>query len=134
MRGRGWPVGHGLLTLQQTSRGWTPPCVTLATGTGKTFIAFQIAWKLFKARWNLQAAEGDGRPGARTPRILFITDRNILANQGLIDFSGFDEHALARVTPKAIHKRDDKVPTNATVFFTIYETLMQGEPGRADLL
>ena len=101
-----------------------------ATGTGKTFIAFQIAWKLFKARWNLQAAEGDGRPGARTPRILFITDRNILANQGLIDFSGFDEHALARVTPKAIHRRDDKVPTNATVFFTIYETLMQGEPGR----
>jgi type I restriction enzyme R subunit len=104
--------------------------LTLATGTGKTFIAFQIAWKLFKARWNLQAADGDGRPGARTPRILFITDRNILANQGLIDFSGFDEHALARVTPKAIHKRDDKVPTNATVFFTIYETLMQGEPGR----
>ena len=32
--------------------------LTLATGTGKTFIAFQIAWKLFKARWNLQAAKG----------------------------------------------------------------------------
>ncbi len=104
--------------------------LTLATGTGKTFIAFQIAWKLFKAKWNLQSAKGDGSPGARTPRILFITDRNILANQGLIDFSGFDEHALARVTPKAIHKRDDKVPTNATVFFTIYETLMLGEPGK----
>ena len=102
--------------------------LTLATGTGKTFIAFQIAWKLFKAKWNLQAAEGSGRPGARTPRILFITDRNILANQGLIDFSGFDEHALARVTPKAIHKRDDKVPTNATVFFTIFDTFMCGEP------
>ena len=104
--------------------------LTLATGTGKTFIAFQIAWKLFRAKWNLQAAGSDGVPGARTPRILFITDRNILANQGLIDFSGFDEHALARVTPKAIHKRDDKVPTNATVFFTIYETLMQGGPGK----
>ena len=104
--------------------------LTLATGTGKTFIAFQIAWKLFKAKWNLQSAKGDGSPGTRTPRILFITDRNILANQGLIDFSGFDEHALARVTPKAIHKRDDKVPTNATVFFTIYETLMLGGPGK----
>ena len=104
--------------------------LTLATGTGKTFIAFQIAWKLFKVKWNLQSAEGDGRPGSRTPRILFITDRNILANQGLIDFSGFDEHALARVTPKAIHKRGDNVPTNATVFFTIYETLMLGEPGK----
>ena len=104
--------------------------LTLATGTGKTFIAFQIAWKLFKAKWNLQAADGNGKPGARTPRILFITDRNILANQGLIDFSGFDEHALARVTPKAIHKRDDKVPTNATVFFTIFDTFMCGEPGQ----
>ena len=103
--------------------------LTLATGTGKTFIAFQIAWKLFKAKWNLQAADGNGKPGARTPRILFITDRNILANQGLIDFGGFDEHALARVTPKAIHKRDDKVPTNATVFFTIFDTFMCGEPG-----
>ena len=104
--------------------------LTLATGTGKTFIAFQIAWKLFNAKWNLQSADGDGIPGNRSPRILFITDRNILANQGLIDFAGFDEHALARVTPKAIHKRDDKVPTNATVFFTIYETLMLGEPGQ----
>ncbi len=104
--------------------------LTLATGTGKTFIAFQIAWKLFKAKWNLDAAKGDGKPGVRTPRILFITDRNILANQGLIDFSGFDEHALARVTPKAIHKRGDNVPTNATVFFTIYETLMQGTQGK----
>ena len=104
--------------------------LTLATGTGKTFIAFQIAWKLFNAKWNLQSAEGDGFPGNRSPRILFITDRNILANQGLIDFGGFDEHALARVTPKAIHKRGDNVPTNATVFFTIYETLMLGEPGK----
>ncbi len=103
--------------------------LTLATGTGKTFIAFQIAWKLVKAKWNLDAAKGDGKPGVRTPRILFITDRNILANQGLIDFGGFDEHALARVTPKAIHKRGDNVPMNATVFFTIYETLMQGAQG-----
>ena len=104
--------------------------LTLATGTGKTFIAFQIAWKLFKAKWNLDAAKGNGAPGVRTPRILFITDRNILANQGLIDFGGFDEHALARVTPKAIHKRDDKVPTNATVFFTIFDTFMCGEQGQ----
>ena len=104
--------------------------LTLATGTGKTFIAFQIAWKLFKTKWNLQSAEGDGSKGERTPRILFLADRNILANQGLVDFSGFDEHALARVTPKAIHKRGDKVPTNATVFFTIYDTFMCGEPGK----
>ena len=49
--------------------------LTLATGTGKTAIAFQIAWKLFQTRWNLK------RDGGRRPRILFLADRNILANQ-----------------------------------------------------
>lgn len=49
--------------------------LTLATGTGKTFIAFQIAWKLFHSRWNLS------REPSRRPRILFLADRNILANQ-----------------------------------------------------
>jgi type I restriction enzyme R subunit len=47
--------------------------LTLATGTGKTAIAFQIAWKLFQTRWNLN------RDGKRRPRILFLADRNILA-------------------------------------------------------
>jgi type I restriction enzyme R subunit len=42
--------------------------LTLATGTGKTFIAFQIAWKLFQTRWNLK------RDGSRRPRILFLAD------------------------------------------------------------
>src|ERR1700730_3201149 len=46
--------------------------LTLATGTGKTFIAFQIAWKLFHARWNLS------REATRQPRILFLAARNIL--------------------------------------------------------
>ena len=49
--------------------------LTLATGTGKTTIAFQIAWKLFQTRWNLK------RDGSRRPRILFLADRNNLANQ-----------------------------------------------------
>lgn len=48
--------------------------LTLATGTGKTFIAFQIVWKLFHSRWNLK------RDGMRRPReVLFLADRNILA-------------------------------------------------------
>lgn len=116
--------------LDALAAGQRRTLLTLATGTGKTFIAFQIAWKLVKTKWNLQSAESNGNPGVRTPRILFLTDRNILANQGLVDFSGFPDDALARVTPDAIHKRGDKVPTNATVFFTIYETFMCGEKGR----
>jgi type I restriction enzyme R subunit len=55
--------------------------LTLATGTGKTFIAFQIAWKLFHSRWNLS------REPSRRPRILFLADRNILADQAYNAFS-----------------------------------------------
>ena len=93
--------------------------LTLATGTGKTFIAFQIAWKLFHARWNLQL---DGR---RAPRILFLADRNILANQAYLDFGQFGEDALVRINPSEISKRGE-VPKNGSVFFTIFQTFMSG--------
>ncbi len=93
--------------------------LTLATGTGKTKIAFQIAWKLFQARWNLK------RDGARRPRILFLTDRNILANQAFNEFSPFPEDALVRIKPSEIRKKGS-VPTNGSIFFTIFQTFMSG--------
>lgn len=93
--------------------------LTLATGTGKTFIAFQIAWKLFKTRWNLQY------DGTRQPRILFLADRNILANQAFNAFSDFPEDALVRIKPSEIKKRGS-VPTNGSIFFTIFQTFMSG--------
>ena len=93
--------------------------LTLATGTGKTVIAFHIAWKLFQARWNMQ------RDGSRAPRILFLADRNILANQAFNSFSAFDENALVRITPR--DERDTgHVPTNGSVFFTIFQSFMSG--------
>lgn len=64
--------------LEAVAEGRERILLTLATGTGKTAIAFQIAWKLFHARWSL-AARASGEPGRR-PRILFLADRNILAN------------------------------------------------------
>jgi type I restriction enzyme, R subunit len=93
--------------------------LTLATGTGKTFIAFQIAWKLFHARWNL------GREPTRRPRILFLADRNILANQAYNAFSAFPEDALVRINPEDIRKKG-KVPKNGSLFFTIFQTFMSG--------
>ncbi len=96
--------------------------LTLATGTGKTFIAFQLAWKLFKSRWNLK------RDGARQPRILFLADRNILADQAYNSFSAFPEDALVRIAPDDIRKKG-RVPKNGSVFFTIFQTFMSG-PGR----
>lgn len=95
--------------------------LTLATGTGKTAIAFQVAWKLFHARWNLR------RDGERRPRILFLADRNILADQAYNAFSSFPEDALVRIDPASIRKKG-KVPTNGSVFFTIFQTFMSG-PG-----
>jgi type I restriction enzyme R subunit len=95
--------------------------LTLATGTGKTFIAFQIAWKLFHSRWNLS-----GEP-TRRPRILFLADRNILANQAYNAFSAFPEDALVRIKPEDIRKKG-KVPKNGSLFFTIFQTFMSGPP------
>ena len=97
--------------------------LTLATGTGKTFIAFQIAWKLFYSRWNL-SRELD-REKQRRPRILFLADRNILANQAYNAFSAFPEDALVRIKPEDIRKKG-KVPKNGSLFFTIFQTFMSG--------
>jgi len=95
--------------------------LTLATGTGKTFIAFQIAWKLFHSRWNLS------REPSRRPRILFLADRNILADQAYNAFSAFPEDAMVRIEPEDIRKKG-KVPKNGSLFFTIFQTFMSGPP------
>lgn len=90
--------------------------LTLATCIGKTSIAFQIIWKLFQARWNLP-----GQPTHR-PRILFLADRNNLADQALNDFTAFaafEENALARLELDALRKKG-RVPTIASVFLTIF--------------
>ncbi|MES2142356.1 MAG: DEAD/DEAH box helicase family protein [Pseudomonadota bacterium] len=95
--------------------------LTLATGTGKTFIALQIAWKLFKTRWNL------GFDVSRRPRILFLADRNILADQAFNTFSAsaLPDDALVRIDPKEIRKQG-RVPTNGNFFFAIFQTFMSG--------
>jgi type I restriction enzyme R subunit len=93
--------------------------LTLATGTGKTFIAFQIAWKLYHTRWNLN------HDGKRRPRVLFLADRNILADQAYNAFSAFPEDALVRIKPSEIRKKGS-VPTNGSIFFTIFQTFMSG--------
>ena len=101
--------------------------LTLATGTGKTSIAFQIAWKLFQARWNLAEWKKPGEP-TRRPRILFLADRNTLATQAYNDFTSFAafaDDALVRVKPEDIRKKGS-VPKNASLFFTIFQTFMSG--------
>jgi len=100
--------------------------LTLATGTGKTFIAFQLAWKLFYSRWNLKEWGQEGAP-TRRPRVLFLADRNVLVNQAFNSFSAFPEDSLVRIAPEEIKKKG-AVPKNGSIFFTIFQTFMSGPP------
>lgn len=92
--------------------------LTLATGTGKTTIAFQIAWKLYQSRWNRRGDE-------RRPRILFIADRNILIEQAMGDFEPLKSE-IVRVNGEAIRKRNGTIPTNGNIFFSIYQAIAGG--------
>jgi type I restriction enzyme R subunit len=92
--------------------------LTLATGTGKTAIAFQIAWKIFKAKWNIH------KDGERSPRILFLADRNILADQAFNAFSMLLKRMPWYVLAQTDIKKKGKVPKNGSVFFTIFQTFM----------
>ena len=104
--------------LEGIAKGEKRILLTLATGTGKTFIAFQIAYKLFETRWNL-------RKTSTRPKILFLADRNVLANQAKNDFGGFKDDAMVRIKPGSVAK-NGQVPTNGSVFFTIFQTFMCG--------
>lgn len=112
-------------TLEAIISGKDRILLTLATGTGKTAIAFQIAWKLFHSRWNVKRWRGDTSID-RQPRILFLADRNILANQAFNAFSAFPEDAMVRISPDAIRKKK-AVPKNGNLFFTIFQTFMSGK-------
>ena len=104
--------------LTAVAHGQKRILLTMATGTGKTYTAFQICWKLYQTNWNNRGTE-------HKPRILFIADRNILANQAKNDFEQFPEDAMERVTPELIHdkKHNDRLPTARHLYFTIFQTV-----------
>jgi type I restriction enzyme, R subunit len=110
-------INHALDAIAEEK---TRILVTMATGTGKTAVAAQIAWKLFQTRWNLK------RDGTRRPRILFLADRNILADQAFgNDFSIFPSDARVRINPLDIRRRGG-VPMGGSIYFTIFQTFMSG--------
>lgn len=109
--------------LNAVAQGKNRILLTMATGTGKTAVAAQISWKLFQTRWNLK------KDGQRRPRILFLADRNILADQAFgNDFSIFSEDAKVRISPLDIRKKGE-VPMSGSVYFTIFQTFMSGKDG-----
>ena len=87
--------------------------LTMATGTGKTAVAFQICWKLWNARWNRTGAH-------RRPRILYLADRNILVDQpkdGI--FAPFGDARCKIEGGEAVKSRE--------MYFAIYQALARDE-------
>ena len=82
---------------------------TLATGTGKTYVAFQICWKLWSSRWNRTSEY-------RRPKILFLADRNILVDDPMAKmFAPFGD---------ARHKiAGGDVSQSRDMYFGIYQAL-----------
>ena len=112
--------------LSAVAKGRRRILLTMATGTGKTYTAFQICWKLYNTNWNIRGTE-------QKPRILFLADRNILANQAKNDFEQFEEDAMERVTAERLNQKsgknalNGKLPTARHLYFTIFQTVM-GSP------
>ncbi len=94
-------------TVDAIARGENRILLVMATGTGKTYTAFQIIWRLWKS-------------GAKK-RILFLVDRNILADQTKInDFKPFGQ-AMTKITNRTVNKA-----------FEIYLSLYQAVTGTAE--
>lgn len=87
--------------------------ITMATGTGKTLVAFQICWKLWSARWN--------RTGEyRRPKILYLADRNILVDQ--------PKDGIFSVFGDARHKIESgEVVKSREMYFAIYQAIAEDE-------
>lgn len=98
--------------VQAILKGQNRVLITLATGTGKTEVAFQIAWKLWTSKWNKSGE-------ARKPRILFLSDRSILVDDPKDKtFAPFGD---------ARHKIDGEAIKSREIYFALYQSLAQDE-------
>ncbi len=111
-------------TLEAIANGKDKVLLTLATGTGKTYIAFQIVYRLFEARWSRRGTQ-------RRPKVLFLADRNVLADQALNTFNPLEKD-IVRINGKEIRNRGGKVPTNADIFFAIYQSIAERKSDEFD--
>ena len=93
--------------IERIIRGEKRVLLTMATGTGKTYVAFQIAWKLVKS--------------GHMKRVLYLADRNVLRNQAYNTFEPFGEARDVIESGHALKSRD--------IYFSIYQAMYAGEEG-----
>lgn len=99
--------------VQAVLQGRRRILLTLCTGAGKTAVAFQIAWKLWSARWNTKGV-------SRKPKILFLADRNVLIDDPMAkDFSPFGDARHKIAGGVAVKSRD--------MYFAIYQAIARDE-------
>ena len=99
-------------SIEAILRGDKRLLLTLATGTGKTFVAMQIVWKLWQSGWC----------GDRKPRILYLADRNILVDQPMErEFApAFGDGPLWKLGGEAKAGRE--------IYFALYQALADSGP------
>lgn len=107
--------------LRRIMTGQKRILLTMATGTGKTFTALQIVWKLLKSGWLGQ------KKGGHPVRVLFLADRVVLRDQAYNAFSPF---ATTASDPRLLLDENAKRPSlHREIYFAIYQTLWN-EDGR----
>jgi type I restriction enzyme R subunit len=89
-------------------RGDKRALLTLATGTGKTFVSLQIVWKLWTSEW---------RPG-RKPRVLYLADRNILVDQPM------EREYVPAFGEGPIWKLRGEAKAGREIYFGLYQSLI----------
>jgi len=95
--------------VQAVAQGDQRVLLTMATGTGKTVVAFQICWKLWSSRWNRTGEH-------RRPRILYLADRNILVDDPMAKiFAPFGEARWKIANGNAVKSRE--------MYFAIYQSI-----------
>ena len=92
--------------VEAIAKGQDRVLLVMATGTGKTYTAFQIIWRLWKSNWH----------AGRQKRVLFLADRNILVDQTMVnDFRPFGAKMAKLSTQSKTIERDDGSKTELTI-------------------
>jgi type I restriction enzyme R subunit len=100
-------------TIEAVSRGQRRLLLAMATGTGKTYTAFQIIWRLWK--------------NGKVKRVLFLADRNILVDQAKInDFAPFGD-VMAKLDRSLVDKDSGQINTSFQIYLTLYQAIMGNE-------
>lgn len=99
-------------SVQTILKGKKRVLLTLATGTGKTYIAFQIIWKLWNSRWNMTGEH-------RRPKVLYLADRNVLIDSPKDKTFASLGDARWKIQREAIKSRE--------VYFSTYQSIARDE-------